>query len=118
MISDRTSSNKRVFNGNNLSCTKNGNGVRVRGSNGNLIDTEHEENSSFNDHYQPKIIDNKPRTAIPVHRYPTTNNHIQTSASASSVNTTHSRMRVPIPGSTNLDRKDSNISGTDLSRLV
>ncbi len=118
MNSDRTSSSKRVPNGNNLSSTKNGNGVRTRSSNGNLIDTEHEDNLTFNDHYQPKIVDNKPRTAIPVHRYSTTNNHIQTSASASAVHTTHSRTKVPIPTSANLDRKDSNTSGSDLNRLV
>jgi hypothetical protein len=115
IIPDRTSSTKRVLNGHNLPYPKNTNGIRTRNSNGNLIDSENDENIAFNDSYQPKIIDSKTRTAIPVHRY-STNNHIQTSASTSSVNSTNFRTKVPILTSTNLDRRDSNVSGTDLNR--
>ncbi len=97
-ISDRTSIIKRVPNGNNLPSTRNGNSIRTRGSNGNLIETENDENLSFNDNYQPKIIDHKTRIGIPVHRYTT---NIQTSASTSSVNSTNYRTKVPIPTSTN-----------------
>lgn len=115
-IVDRTLAAKRVPNANNLPYTKNGHGTRARGSNGNLIDAENEENLSFNDSsYQPKIIETKGRTTG---RYSSTQNHIQTSASTSSVNSTYSRTRVPIPVSSNLDRRDSNISSSDLSRFV
>ena len=114
-IVDRTLSAKRVPNANNLPYTKNGHGTRARGSNGNLIDAENEENLSFNDSYQPKIIETKARTTT---RYSSAQNHIQTSASTSSVNSTHSRTRVPIPISSTLDRRDSNISSSDISRFV
>ncbi len=103
LISDRTSLAKRISNANSISYTKNGNGIRTRGSNGNLIETDNDENSTFNDNYQPKIIENKTRIAIPVHRYTTNNNNnIQTSASTSSVNSTNPRTKVPIPISTNI----------------
>ncbi|CAF0802429.1 unnamed protein product [Rotaria sp. Silwood1] len=102
-------------NRNNLSYTKTTNGIRTHGSNGNIIDTynqqqdiENNENISFN-------TDNRTRTTIPVQHY-TTHNHIQTSSSTSSVNSTHSRPKPPVSIPINLDRKDSNTSNTDLSR--
>ncbi|CAF3707147.1 unnamed protein product [Rotaria sordida] len=119
-ISDRTPLSKRVSSGNNLSYTKNHNGNRTRNSNGNLVDTDNDENLTFNDNYQPKIIDNKTRASMPTHRYTANNNnnnnHIQSSASTSSVNSTMSRTKVPVPILTSLDKKDSNLSGTDLNR--
>jgi hypothetical protein len=103
--------------------SKNGNGTRTRGSNGNLFDTDNrqqdletDENVSFNDNYQPKQFDNRTRTSIPVHRY-TTNNNIQPSPSTSSVNSTISRTRPPITTPATLDRRDSNSSITDLNRF-
>ncbi|CAF3229974.1 unnamed protein product [Rotaria sp. Silwood2] len=116
-IADRTPLTKRVSSGNNLSYTKNHHGNRTRNSNGNLIDTDNDENLTFNDNYQPKIIDNKTRTSMSVNRYATNNNNnIQSSASTSSVNSTMSRTKVPVPILTSLDKKDSNASGTDLNR--
>jgi hypothetical protein len=115
MISDRTSSTKRVPSGTNLAHTRNGNGTRARVVNGNAHDTENDENIAIHDNYQPKIIDTKTRISIPVHRYAT--NHIQTSASTSSVTGTMSRTKAPLPTSANLYRRDLNASGTDLNRL-
>ena len=102
------------------------NGVRTPNSNGNYYDTEHvqhdfenEENISFNDdHYQAKPIENRTRTAIPVHRYTTTNNnnHIQPSPSTSSVNSNIARTKPPVSTPMNLDRRDSNGSMTDSNR--
>ncbi|CAF5100469.1 unnamed protein product, partial [Rotaria socialis] len=66
---DRTPLTKRVASGHNLAYTRNANGMRVRNSHGNLMDTDNDENLAFHDHYQPKIIDNKSRTSIPTHRY-------------------------------------------------
>ncbi|CAM4740130.1 unnamed protein product [Rotaria magnacalcarata] len=109
---DRTPLTKRVASGHNLAYTRNANGMRARNSHGNLMDTDNDENLAFHDHYQPKIIDNKSRTSIPTHRYGT--NHIQSSASTSSVTNTVSRNKISILGS--LDKKDSNASGTDLHR--
>ena len=117
-ISDRTSSTKRVPNGNNLAYARNVNGIRTRNSNGNLLDADNDENSTFIDNYQPKIIDSKARTSISNHRS-TTNNHnnIQTSASTSSVHSTLSRTKISTPMFANFERKDVNASATDLNRL-
>lgn len=99
------------------------NGVRTPNSNGNgyeseLVqqDFENEENISVHDdHYQTKFIDNRTRTAIPVHRY-TASNHIQSSPSASSVNSNMSRTKPPVSTPINTDRRDSNGSMTDSNR--
>ncbi|CAF1512856.1 unnamed protein product [Rotaria sp. Silwood1] len=123
-LSDRAPLTKRVSSGNNLSYPKNQHGNRTRHSNGNLIDTDNDENLTFNDNYQPKIIDNKTRSSMSTHRYATNNNNnnnnnnnlIQSSASTSSVNSTMSRTKVPIPILANLDKKDSNTSSIDLHR--
>jgi hypothetical protein len=116
MIPDRPSITKRLPNGNNLTYAKSANGMRARNSNGNLIDTENDE--GYNDNYQPKILDNKPRTSIPVNRYTANTNTIQTSASTSAIANTNSRTKLPIPISANLDKKESNASSTDLHRLL
>jgi hypothetical protein len=121
MIPDRPSLTKRVPSGHNLTYSRTPNSLRTRGSSGNLVDTdnqhnhetENDENLTFNENYQPKIIDSRTRTSIPVHRHST--NHIQTSASTSSVNSTISRTKIPIATSANLDRRDSNV---DLTRLA
>ena len=117
-ISDRTLSTKRVSNGNNLAYAKNVNGIRTRNSNGNLLDADSDENSTFMDNYQPKIIDNKTRTSISNHRSTTSNhNNIQTSASTSSVHSTLSRTKVSTPMLANFETKGVNTSATDLNRL-
>lgn len=114
---ERSTFTKRVASGHNLAYGRNTNGIRTRNSNANLTDPDTDENLTFHDAYQPKIIDNKPRTSIPGHRYGT-NNHIQSSASTSSIHSTVSRTRVPVPTLSNLDKKDTNASGTDLNRFV
>lgn len=102
--SNQTNSTRRLPNGTHKNIG------RTRNSNGNLLDTDNDENLSLNESYQPKILDSKTRIN---HRH--TTNNIQTSASTSSVNSTHHiRTKVPVPVSSNLERKDSNISGTDL----
>jgi len=99
------------------------NSIRTQNSNGNFYDTdnqlqefENNENISFNDdNYQSKLLDNRTRTTIPVHRYQT--NNIQPSPSASSVNSNISRARPPVSTPINLDRRDSNGSNTDSNRF-
>ncbi|CAF3610328.1 unnamed protein product [Rotaria sordida] len=113
-----TSTKPQPTNRTNLSYTKQTNGIRTHGSNGNLIDTynqqqqdiENDENISFN-------IDNRTRTAISIQHYPTPNN-IQTSSSTSSVNSAQSRTKPPVTIPINLDRRDLNTSNTDLNRTV
>ncbi|CAF4449306.1 unnamed protein product, partial [Adineta steineri] len=111
-----TTAAKRIPNGHHPTNTKNTNGIRTRNGNGSIVDTENDENMTISDNYQPKIIDNKTRTLIPVHRYPT-NNNIQTSASTSSVTNTMSRTKVPVSTAANLYRRDLNASGTDVGVL-
>lgn len=102
-ISSRSNQTKRLPNGTHSSTAKL-NAGRTRNSNGNLVETDNDENLSLNESYQPKIADTK--TRITNHRHST--NHIQTSASTSSVNSTyHQRTKVPVPIT-------SNVSGTDL----
>lgn len=99
------------------------NGVRPSNSNGNVYeselvqqDFENEENISVHDdHYPTKLIDNRTRTAVPVHRY-TTSNQIQASPSTSSVNSNLSRTKPPVSMPMNTDRRDSNGSITDPNR--
>jgi hypothetical protein len=120
----RTSSLKRPSNGNNLTHTKDSYGFRTPNSNGNLLDSdnqqqdiENDENMSYNDdNYQPKLVDNRMRTAIPIHRYTNNNNYIQPSPSTSSVTSIMSRTKIPNSTPINLDRRDSNTI-TDINRL-
>jgi hypothetical protein len=108
---------KRPSNGTNVSYTRTVNGIRTHDSNGNLYDTENDENLLYNDNnYEPKIVDHRTRTSIPVHRY-TTNNNIQPSPSTSSINSTLSRTKQSGTTSIHLERKDSNVSMTDLNRF-
>ena len=123
MMNERNSVAKRTPSGNNLNYMRHSPAVRTRASNGNLLDSdhalEHDDSSSINDHYQPKIIETRPRTGIPVHRHATTignGNYLQPSASTSSVSSTLSRTRLPISTSAHLEGKDSNASCSELNR--
>ena len=122
-MTDRTSTARRTPSTHNLTYARNGHSMRTRSSNGNLVDAEHrqaneienDENASLVDPYQPKIIDNRLRTAIPPPaRYAAQHHPLQSSASTSSVNSTMSRAKPPLP--THFDPRDSNASGTDLNR--
>jgi hypothetical protein len=102
------------------------NGIRTQSSNGNLYDTdnqqqefENEENISLNDdNYQPKLTDNRMRTSAPIHRYTANNNNnIQPSPSTSSVSSTISRTKPPVSTPNHLDRRDSNSSTKDPNRF-
>lgn len=107
----RTSSGKRLASRGNLPFQKNG--FRTPSSNGNLID-EYNQQADIENHDNITYIDNRPRTSIPVQHYPA--NNIQTSSSASSVNSTTSRTKPPVSIPISFDRRDSNSSNTDLNR--
>jgi hypothetical protein len=123
-ITERSSIAKRTPSGNNLNYTRHGTQIRTRASNGNLIDTDNSSSHDIehDDHpYQPKIIDNRTRTTNAAQRHAsigTTNNsnHLQSSASTSSVLSTHARTKFHMNTSTHLDGKDSNASSTELNR--
>ncbi|CAF0997059.1 unnamed protein product [Adineta ricciae] len=130
----RTSSLKRPTNGANIVYIKDSPGIRTQSYNGGALesenqqhpqqDVENDENISYNnDNYQPKILENRTRTSIPVHRYTATNgnattttNHIQQSTSAVAVNTTPSRIKPPTMIPVSLEKRDSNSSNTDLNK--
>lgn len=121
MMTDRMAAAKRAPSGNNLNYTRHGPAVRTRTSNGNLLDGDHapSQDTEHEEHYQPRIIESRPRTGIPVHRHATTignGNHLQPSASTSSVTSTLSRTRLPISTSAHLEGKDSNASCSELNR--
>jgi hypothetical protein len=121
MMNDRMATAKRTPSGNNLNYTRQGPSVRMRTSNGNLLDSDHapSHDTEHEEHYQPKIIETRPRTGIPVHRHATTignGNHLQPSASTSSVTSALSRTRLPISTSAHLEGKDSNASCSELNR--
>ncbi|UJR15369.1 hypothetical protein I4U23_002317 [Adineta vaga] len=126
----RTSSLKRPTNGTNIVYNKDSPGIRTQSYNGGVLESENQqqeiendENISYNnDNYQQKTVENRTRTAIPVHRYTTNNgtitatNHIQPSLSTSSVSTTTSRIKPPTMIPVSLEKRDSNSSTTDITR--
>ncbi|CAF1146701.1 unnamed protein product [Adineta steineri] len=121
----RTSSLKRPSNGTSFTYTKDNQGIRTQSYNGTPLESEsqqpeieNDENMSYNDdNYQPKILDNRIRTAIPVHRYGNNNNHNhnQPSQPISSVTNTPSRIKPPTIIPITFDRRDSNSSTTDVN---
>ena len=84
-------------------------------------ETESDEISSHADPYQPKIVDSRTRTSHLIQRHPTSvnGNHLQPSPSTSSVTSTMSRNKVPLPSSlTQLEGKETNFSTNELNRYV